>query len=127
MPIPPRWPYRRYPKPPPEQEQQDQNNQYQVHQRSVTLRRLGSRAYASVPAIPSKQLIQTAGADTVFGLLVFVHLLVGDAQVCSKFMLAHAQRSSPLSQPHSNVDINRVRPTPPAATGRFCPHQGTPS
>src|SRR5262245_20113736 len=138
MPMPPRCPYRRYPKPPPNKSSRIRI----ISIRSISapsensLAPLGLRRRRMSPRDTVKkerdrhvehlaQLIQAAGADAVFGLLVFVKLLVGDTQGGGKIWLAYTQRSSPLSQAHSDMDIDRMRPTPPL-TGGLC-HQGTPS
>ena len=52
--------------------------------------------------------LQTAGADAIGALFIFLDLLEGDAERVAKFFLAHAEHGSPQAYPASDMDINRI-------------------
>jgi hypothetical protein len=67
------------------------------------------------------QLIEAAGADRVFGLLVFVQLLVSDTQGCGKFWLAYTQFSAqiPKSRRKSGPAPSPLDPSRPVCDPRL--------
>jgi hypothetical protein len=70
------------------------------------------------------QLMESAGTDAVFGLLVFVQLLVFDAQGCGQLWLAYSQGEPPLSHTRSDMNIDWMRLVPFRAAGSsFGSHQ----
>jgi hypothetical protein len=52
------------------------------------------------------QLIDSTGADTVYGLFVFVDLLKRKPQGCRQLWLAYSQHHSSLSQTRCDMNID---------------------
>src|SRR5207237_10348813 len=64
------------------------------------------------------EFIQTAGADTIFALFIFVHLLKRKAQGCRHLCLTYSQQDPLLS--HTRCDMQIDRPTSFAAPSQQC-------
>jgi hypothetical protein len=70
------------------------------------------------------QLIEAAGADTVFGLLIFVQLLIRDAQRGGEFWLTYSQFSAPLSQAQTDMGIDPDEAHPASGDQQVLPASG---
>jgi hypothetical protein len=53
--------------------------------------------------------LQTAGADAVGALFIFLDLLKCDAEIFSQLFLAHSQHVAPKPDATSNMDVDRIR------------------
>ena len=53
-------------------------------------------------------LLQAAGADAVGALLVFLHLLEGEAERVAELLLAHAQHHPTHAHPRAHVLVDRI-------------------
>jgi hypothetical protein len=56
----------------------------------------------------TRNLLQPACADTVASLLVFLHLLKGQAEPSCKLLLAHFQHETPHANPRADMHVNRT-------------------
>jgi hypothetical protein len=57
-----------------------------------------------------RKYVKATGSDSVDTLLVFVRLLVGDANKLGKFLLADAENEAPLAYPFAHVPIDIPHP-----------------
>ena len=65
---------------------------------------------ADLHAQSLRDAAQTTGGDAVDALLVFVRLLVGDADQLGHLLLGQAQHDPPLAHPRPDNSIDVLRP-----------------
>jgi hypothetical protein len=53
-------------------------------------------------------LAQPTGAHPINALLVFLHLLKGEAERCGQLLLTQAKHHAPHAQPTADVDVDGI-------------------
>jgi hypothetical protein len=68
-----------------------------------------SKKYEAGTSSTPADLLQSAGADAVHTLLIFLNLLEGEAQVTAEDLLRHVDLNPPHTDAPADMDIDRIR------------------